>query len=172
MQSLKEEHKLRPTVARGAAHSSVEAACVEAVQERRLARVRVFLRDGVAVNWQDAKGFSLLFHAIFRRHFTIAEELLTQGANIDLADIRDAVEPHRVEVSLDGKTYLGEWRTTAPTPEQKAATTYPHQKHIGQVRSTLMSNDGGVLDCYWDTHGETAVGSCSFGDRSYPLILK
>lgn len=94
------------------------------------------------------------------------------GTKITGSVIRGAVEPHRVEVSLDGKTYSGEWRTTAPTPEQKATTSYPHQKHIGQVRSTLKSNDGGVLDCHWDTHGATAEGSCSSGDRAYPLILK
>jgi hypothetical protein len=37
----------------------------------------MFLRDGVAVNWQDATGFSLLFHAIFRRRFTIHFGLLS-----------------------------------------------------------------------------------------------
>lgn len=94
------------------------------------------------------------------------------GTKLSGSVTRGVVEPHRVEVSLDGKTYTGEWRTTAPTPEQKAATSYPHQKHIGQVRSTLKASDGDVLDCHWDTHGETAEGSCSSGDRSYPLILK
>lgn len=86
--------------------------------------------------------------------------------------MRGLVEPHRIEINLDGKIYWGDWRTTAPTPEQKTATSYPHQKHIGQVRSTLKSNDGSVLDCHWDTHGETAEGSCSSGNRSYPLTLK
>ena len=38
---------------------------------------------------------------------------------------RGFIEPHRVEVSLDGKTYRGEWRTSDPSKEQKAATTYP-----------------------------------------------
>lgn len=42
--------------------------------------------QGVAVNWQNKNGYSLFFHAIFRRHFAIAEALLAQGANIDLPD--------------------------------------------------------------------------------------
>lgn len=94
------------------------------------------------------------------------------GTKISGSVTRGAFEPYRVDVSLDGKSYTGEWRTAAPTPEQKASTSYPHQKHIGQVRTTLKANDGSVLDCRWDTHGETAEGSCTTGDRTYPLVLK
>lgn len=85
---------------------------------------------------------------------------------------RGLVEPHRIEINLDGKIYRGEWRTSDPTKEQKAETSYPHQKHIGQVRSTLKASDGGVLDCQWDTHGDAAEGNCTTGGRTYPLILK
>ncbi|MBU1647345.1 MAG: ankyrin repeat domain-containing protein [Gammaproteobacteria bacterium] len=48
--------------------------------------MRVLLQEGVAADWQDQNGFSLLFHAIFRRHFAIAEDLLARGADIDLAN--------------------------------------------------------------------------------------
>lgn len=85
---------------------------------------------------------------------------------------RGLVEPHRVEVSLDGKTYRGEWRTGEPTKEQKAATTYPHQKHIGQVVSTLKADDGNTLDCRWQTHGGVAEGACIGNGREFPLVLK
>ncbi len=67
---------------------SAPAACLAAVQEGALERVSVLLREGVTVNWQDMDGCSLLFHAVFRRHFAIVEELLARGANIDLADQR------------------------------------------------------------------------------------
>ena len=103
---------------------------------------------------------------------TVVLQTTQPGTKITGSVTRGAVEPYRVEVSLDGKTYTGEWRTTAPTPEQKAATSYPHKKHIGQVQSILKANDGGVLDCRWDTHGETAEGRCTTGDRTYPLVLK
>ncbi|MFY9328975.1 MAG: hypothetical protein WAO76_13325 [Georgfuchsia sp.] len=86
--------------------------------------------------------------------------------------MRGFFEPHRVEVSLDGKTYRGEWRTGCPTKEQKDATTYPHRKHIGQVQSTLKADDGTRLDCHWLTHGNTAEGACSGNGREYPLVLK
>ena len=79
---------------------------------------------------------------------------------------------HRVEVSLDGKTYRGEWRTSDPSKEQKAATTYPHRKHVGQVQSTLKADDGSTVDCRWLAHGDTAEGACSGNGREYLLDLK
>ena len=82
---------------------------------------------------------------------------------------RGFIEPHRVEVSLDGKTYRGEWRTSK---EQKAATTYPHRKHVGQVQSTLKADDGSTVDCRWLAHGDTAEGACSGNGREYLLDLK
>ena len=82
------------------------------------------------------------------------------------------IEPHRVEVSLDGKTYRGEWRTSDPSKEQKAATTYPHRKHVGQVQSTLKADDGSTVDCRWLAHGDTAEGACSGNGREYLLDLK
>lgn len=82
------------------------------------------------------------------------------------------IEPHRVEVTLDGKTYQGEWRTGAPTGEQKAAAGRPHRYHVGQVRSTLSAADGSKLECQWQTHSQTGEGSCKAGDRDYPLTLK
>lgn len=85
---------------------------------------------------------------------------------------RGLVEPHGVAVNLDGKTYRGEWRTGEPTKEQRAATTYPHQKHIGQVQSTLKADDGSTLDCRWQTHGEIAEGACTGNGREFPLVLK
>lgn len=85
---------------------------------------------------------------------------------------RGFLEPYRVEINLDGKTYRGEWRTGAPTAEQKATTTRPHRKHVGEVRSVLLADDGSKLDCRWLTHSETGEGSCSADNREYPLTLK
>ena len=82
------------------------------------------------------------------------------------------IEPHRVEVSLDGKTYRGEWRTGDPSKEQIAATTYPHLKHVGQDQSTHKADDGSTVDCRWLAHGDTAEGACSGNGREYLLDLK
>jgi hypothetical protein len=86
--------------------------------------------------------------------------------------IRGALEPHVVEVQLEDKTYRGEWRTSAPTSELKATTSYPHRKHIGQVKSTLRADDGSTLNCTWQSHGDMAEGICSKNNRDYQLNLK
>jgi ankyrin repeat protein len=71
----------------GSGQPSREQVCLKAVQQGRLERACALLQEGgVAANWQDDNGYSLFFHAIFRRHFQIAEALLAHGANIDLPD--------------------------------------------------------------------------------------
>lgn len=85
---------------------------------------------------------------------------------------RGLLEPYRVEVTLDGKVYRGEWRTDAPTAQQRAETPYPHRHHVGKVQSTLRADDGATLACNWLTDGYRGEGACASGDRQYPLILK
>lgn len=93
------------------------------------------------------------------------------GTAISGTVTRDLFEPHLVQVRLDGKTYRGEWRGVPASPEQKKATPYPHRKHVGQAVATLKAEDGSLLDCHWETHGETAEGVCSTAGRNYPLTL-
>jgi ankyrin repeat protein len=85
---MKDKHQRPSSAAKERTNPSAQAACLAAVQRGALERVSALLREGVAVNWQDKDGCSLIFHAIFRRHFAIAEELLARGANIDLTDRR------------------------------------------------------------------------------------
>lgn len=85
---------------------------------------------------------------------------------------RGLFEPYLVEVSIDGKIYRGEWRTSDPTKEQKAATSYPHLKHVGQVRTRVTADDGSTLDCRFQTHGDTAEGTCSGSGHDYGLFEK
>jgi len=85
---------------------------------------------------------------------------------------RGLVQPYRVEVTLDDKTYRGEWRTEAPTTEQQTAAGMPHKYHVKQVRSTLRADDGNQLECEWKTHGDNGEGTCRAGGREYPLLLK
>ncbi len=85
---MKNKRQRPSSAAKERTNPSAQAACLAAVQGGALERVSALLREGVAVNWRDRDGCSLLFHAIFRRHFAIAEELLARGANIDLPDRR------------------------------------------------------------------------------------
>ena len=103
---------------------------------------------------------------------TVSMQSSRADAKASATVTRGLFEPYLIEVSIDGKIYRGEWRTSDPTKEQKAATTYPHLKHIGQVQSKLTADDGSTLDCRFQTHGETAEGSCSGNGRDYPLVSK
>jgi hypothetical protein len=94
------------------------------------------------------------------------------GAAISGTLTRGAIEPHRIEVAVDGRKYRGEWRTGEPTQAQRAATALPHQWHIGQVRSVLVADDGSMMECRWQTHGNSAEGTCKTSDREYPVILR
>lgn len=85
---------------------------------------------------------------------------------------RGLLNPGRVEVVLNGKTYRGNWRVEEPTAEQRAEISYPHRRHIGTVNSTLSADDGGKLVCHWKTHSDIAEGSCVADGREYPLNLK
>lgn len=96
----------------------------------------------------------------------------TGDAKISGTLTRELFEPYQVEITLDGKTYHGVWRTSEPTQEQYKATAWPHKKHVGQVHSVLMADAGSKLDCRWQTHGETGMGSCTSGSHEYPLTLK
>jgi hypothetical protein len=85
---------------------------------------------------------------------------------------RNLFQPDEIEVNLDGKIYRGKWSTDFPTPEQKKEVTYPHLKHIGQVKSILKADNGDTLDCHWETHVKEAKGVCTDKGKDYPLILK
>ena len=85
---------------------------------------------------------------------------------------RDLIKPDVVEVTLEGKTYRGEWRSDNPTPEQKKEIRYPHRKHTYRVVSVLTADDGSKLACSWLINGDTGDGSCAAGDRDFPLTLK
>ena len=84
---------------------------------------------------------------------------------------RGLIEPFPVELSIDGKTYRGEWRTGAPTKEQRAATPIPHRSHVGQVNATLKADDGTALNCQLLSHGNSAEGTCTGNGREYPVVL-
>lgn len=82
---------------------------------------------------------------------------------------RGLFEPYRIDLELDGKAYVGEWRTTAADPAQRAATPYPQRKQAGQVDATLLAADGSALRCHWLTRGGHAVGSCGNASGRYQL---
>lgn len=85
---------------------------------------------------------------------------------------KEAFGSRRVEVTLNGKIYRGDWRVDPPTKEQKAETSYPHRRHIGIVDSKLLAEDGSTLVCHWKTESTAAEGTCQDDGREYLLNMK
>ena len=94
------------------------------------------------------------------------------GAKISGTMQRGLFESHTIEIILNGKIYRGKWRSDYPTPDQKAATTYPHKKHINQLFFDLKADDGSVMACQGATHVLTGNVTCTADGKEYPVVLK
>jgi hypothetical protein len=69
------------------------------------------------------------------------------------------VQPHQIEVTLDGQIYAGEWRSQE-APDHPLAQSYTHKHTVGRVVTTLTSRDGRHLYCNWLVDGLHGYGSC------------
>ena len=69
------------------------------------------------------------------------------------------VQPHQIEVTLDGQIYTGEWRTQE-APDHPLAQSYTHRHTVGRVVTTLTSRDGKHLYCNWLVEGLHGSGTC------------
>lgn len=100
--------------------------------------------------------------------FRSAEE----GGSIRGSLIRHAFSPDLVEIRLNGKTYVGEWREEPLSLEERKKVAYTHRTHMGQVIAKLSAEDGAQMRCQWRTHDNIAEGKCSANGRDYPLKLE
>ncbi|MEW5788657.1 MAG: hypothetical protein AB1899_12470 [Pseudomonadota bacterium] len=87
------------------------------------------------------------------------------------------MEPHGMEVELDGRQYRGEWRSElCLNPECRGVyrnVDRLHRRHIRKGQASLVADDGKRLDCEWVSHLPELEGICRDGsDRSYRLTGK
>lgn len=95
------------------------------------------------------------------------------GTSISGTVVRSLVQPAQVEILLDGKIYRGDWFEKAPDKDQRAATGYPHQRHVGVADATLFAADGTTMTCHWETHARQADGVCKTSDgRGYTTKVR
>jgi hypothetical protein len=85
---------------------------------------------------------------------------------------RSILGPDKVEISLNGKIYRGEWKVGPPSKEQTAGEAFRHRRHIHSVKNTLKAEDGTEMSCQWDTHLYAADGKCLAAGKEYSLSLK
>lgn len=82
---------------------------------------------------------------------------------------RNLFGPDKIEVTLNGKVYRGDWKIGPPSKEQTQGETLRHRQHMRSAKSVLKT-DGMV--CQWKPHLYSADGSYAVDAREYPLSLR
>lgn len=95
-----------------------------------------------------------------------------EDASIRGTIVRQAFLPDRVEIRLDGKTYIGEWKEEALPLDERQKVDYSHRTHVGRIDAMLTAKDGAQMRCLWRTHGNAAEGKCTVDGRNYSLKLE
>lgn len=85
---------------------------------------------------------------------------------------RNLLGSDRIDVTLNGKVYRGDWQVGPPSKEQTQGETFRHRQHMHSAKSVLKSDDGSGMVCQWETHLYAADGSCVVDGREYPLSLR
>lgn len=81
-------------------------------------------------------------------------------------------EQPRVEVTMNGKAYVGPWRTSLPSNEQLHREGSVHGRHMRIMSAEPRSSDGEQLICEWILHGVTGNGTCKKGTAEYRLDIR
>lgn len=85
---------------------------------------------------------------------------------------RNLFGPDKIEATLNGKVYRGDWKVGPPSKEQTQGETFRHRQHMHSVKNVLKADDGSEMQCQWKTHLYAADGSCVAHGREYPLSLR
>lgn len=78
------------------------------------------------------------------------------------------LEPHAMEVRLEGKRYMGEWSSSACFTDECRGIYRDvlriHRRHIRQGQAILTAADGARLECRWVSHLPEVDGNCTSQD--------
>ena len=85
---------------------------------------------------------------------------------------RNLFGPDKIEATLNGKIYRGDWQVGPPSREQTQGETFRHRQHMHSAKNILKADDGSGMECQWKTHLYAADGSCMVDGREYPLSLR
>lgn len=84
------------------------------------------------------------------------------------------IEPHRAEVTYQGKRYAGPW-AGEPCSAELCGDVYRntsrlHQRHLRKGHAVLLAEDGARLECDWISHLPEVDGTCRTDDgRNFRL---
>jgi hypothetical protein len=103
---------------------------------------------------------------------TSAGSVKTGNDTLSAVVTRELVGPDKIEVTLNGKVYRGDWQVGPPSKEQTQGETFRHRRHMHSAKNILKADDGSGMECQWKTHLYAADGSCVADGREYPLSLR
>ncbi len=81
-------------------------------------------------------------------------------------------EQPRVEVTMNGKTYVGPWWTSLPSRELLDSVGRVHRRHMRIIHAEPKSSDDEQLICEWILHGVTGTGTCKTATDEYRLDVR
>jgi len=78
------------------------------------------------------------------------------------------VQPHAIEIELDGMRYIGDWTSSVCWTDGCRGTFRNvlkiHRRHIQRGQATLTARNGFRLECEWVSHLPEVDGSCRAQD--------
>lgn len=80
----------------------------------------------------------------------------------------DWVQPHAIEIQLDGVTYTGEWTSSVCATDACRGIFRDvlkiHRRHIHQGEAVLSAKTGAWMRCEWVSHLPEVDGQCRTQD--------
>jgi hypothetical protein len=103
---------------------------------------------------------------------TSAGSIKTGNDTLSAVVTRNLFGPDKIEATLNGKIYRGDWQVGPPSKEQTEGETYRHRRHMHSVEHTLKADDGATMACRWQTHLYAADGLCTAAGKEYSIAIK
>lgn len=103
---------------------------------------------------------------------TSAGSIKTGNDTLSAVVTRNLFGPDKIEATLNGKIYRGDWQVGPPSKEQTEGATYRHRRHMNTAKQTLKADDGATMECQWETHLYAADGVCVANGKEYSIALK
>jgi hypothetical protein len=80
----------------------------------------------------------------------------------------DWVQPHAIEIQLDGETYAGEWTSSVCKTDACRGkfrnVLKIHRRHIHRGEAVLTAKSGVRMNCEWVSHLPEVDGQCRMQD--------
>ncbi len=103
---------------------------------------------------------------------TSAGSVKTGNDTLSAVVTRNLFGPDKIEATLNGKVFRGDWQLGPPSKDETQGATYRHKVHMHTAKQTLKADDGATMECQWKTHLHAADGLCVANGKEYAIAIK